>query len=211
MIFGTGEKLVKELIRMGIRDEKVLLALKEVKREEFIPGKLRPFAYENVPLAIGREQTISQPYMVALMSELLNVRPGQKVLEIGTGSGYQAAVLEFLGAEVFTLERILPLYQDVLERFKRLSIRAKVFWRDGEEGLLEEAPFDRVIVTAACEHSPAKLEEQLNQRDGILLFPLGPEEGTQQLIQVRYQAGKREEKSGIYCRFVPLKKGLTDS
>lgn len=202
---------MRELSRMGIRDEKVLQALGQVKREEFVPEKLRVFAYENIPLALGREQTISQPYMVALMSELLEVRPGLKVLEIGTGSGYQAAILEFLGAEVFTLERILPLYEKVLERFKRLSIRARVFWRDGVVGFADEAPFDRIIVTAACENYQKNLEEQLNQQDGILLFPLGPEEGSQQLIQVRYHRGKREEIPGIYCRFVPLKKGLTDS
>jgi protein-L-isoaspartate(D-aspartate) O-methyltransferase len=204
------EKLIEELKKMGIQDPKVLKAIRNVPRENFIPEELKSFAYENAPLAIGEEQTISQPYMVALMTEMLNPEPGKKILEIGTGSGYQAAVLAYLGMEVYSTERIYSLYQKAKDDLEKLeySDRIHCYFMNGISGLTDEAPFDGIVLTAAAEEFPYDLEKQLNKENGILVAPVGRAWETQRLYRVVYENGERREEPGIYCRFVPIKKGL---
>ena len=150
MNFEEQRRFLINLIKSkGISDERVLEAMSKVPRHEFVPEDHLAEAYEDYPLPIGEGQTISQPYTVAFMTELLDVQPGDKVLEIGTGSGYQAAILAELGADVYTVERIKSLYEQAKQRLERLSYtNVKVFHRDGTEGLPEYAPFDRIIVTA---------------------------------------------------------------
>lgn len=208
------KKLLKELQEMGIENQAVLDAIEQLPREEFVPIELRRYAYFNAPLAIGKEQTISQPYMVALMSQLLEIKPGNRVFEIGTGSGYQAAVLAMLGADVYTVERIFSLYEGAKEVLERLQIKVSCFYEDGFDlGRFEDSFFDRIIVTAALEDDVFlnSLEKKLNPRDGILVVPIGGEWEVQRLYKIVYHNLNREIISDVYCRFVPMKKGLRDS
>jgi len=198
------DRMVRGQIRSrGVRDERVLAALRSVPRHRFVPEAALEDAYADGPLPIGRGQTISQPYMVALMTELLRLRGGESVLEIGTGSGYQTAVLAELGAQVFTIERLGDL-QDraraVLESLGYLDVRYRV--GDGTLGWPEEAPFDRILVTAGAREVPGSLFRQL-EAGGMLLIPVGPS-GYQDLLEVRRDGDREIRTSHCRCAFVRL-------
>ena len=188
----------------GIRDQRVLEALGRVPRHLFVPEASRRSAYDDTPLPIGHGQTISQPYMVALMTEALRLRPGIKVLEVGTGSGYQAAVLAELGCEVHTVECIPELAEDARRRLRALGYDGvQVHPADGSVGLLVEAPFGGVLVTAGGPRVPEPLREQLAADGGVLVIPVG-DRLVQTLLRVtRGGEAYREENLGG-CRFVPL-------
>jgi protein-L-isoaspartate(D-aspartate) O-methyltransferase len=194
----------RQLSARGIRDARVLQAMGSIPRELFVPERLRAQAYDDRPLPIGARQTISQPYIVAYMTELLSLKGIERVLEIGTGSGYQAAVLGKLAAEVYSIE-ILPELsvraKTVLERLGFDNIFLKV--GDGFFGWPERSPFDAILVTASAPRIPDPLWVQLRE-EGRLIMPLGEEGRAQKLIRVTKSGGKRliEEVSGVY--FVPL-------
>ena len=180
----------------------------EVPRHEFVPENVRDLAYRNRPLPIGHGQTISQPYIVALMTDLLEVQIGSKVLEVGTGSGYQAAVLAELGAKVFTIEIIEPLGQLAKERLKRLGYgNVKTRISDGYYGWKEHAPFDAIIVTAAASHVPPPLVRQLKP-GGRMVAPVGQRFLVQYLTMVEKGAdGGVTSRLILPVRFVPLTGG----
>jgi protein-L-isoaspartate(D-aspartate) O-methyltransferase len=202
-------KLIEELRRSGIRDERVLSAIEIVSRPRFVPATFADHAWDNVALPIGLGQTISQPLVVAAMTEALQLTGRETVLEIGTGSGYQTAILARLCRRVFTIERHRELVREAEQRFKALRIGNIVHrFGDGTKGWPEAAPFDRILVTAAAETLPAAVVEQLAP-DGILVAPLGSERRDQILVRVRRQADgttASEELGGV--RFVPLVAGL---
>ncbi len=166
------EALVDLLSKKGIHDIYVLKAIGEVEREKFIPDTMRLHAYTDIALPIGHSQTISQPYTVALMTQELKVKKDSKILEIGTGSGYQAAILYRMGADVYTIERNLNLYHNTLKLFDKLGIRVHAKYGDGTLGWAENAPFDGIIVTAGSPSVPEKLKEQL-AIGGRLVIPVG--------------------------------------
>lgn len=167
------EEMVRTQIeRRGVQDARVLEAMRRVPRERFVPVENRSLAYSDGPLPIGWDQTISQPYIVAFMTELLDVRPGVRVLEIGTGSGYQAAVLAELGAEVYSIEVIDPLAARAAHVLDELGYAVHVRVGDGYRGWPEEAPFDRIILTAAPPQLPGALVDQLAP-GGRLIAPVG--------------------------------------
>jgi protein-L-isoaspartate(D-aspartate) O-methyltransferase len=189
-------------------DATVLAAMERVPRHEFVPWLERPFAYDNRPLPIGHGQTISQPYIVAAMTALLKVGAGDTVLEVGTGSGYQAAVLAELGAKVATIEIVAPLAAEASERLRRLGY-ASVTTRagDGYEGWPERAPFDAIVVTAAASHVPPPLVRQLKP-GGRMVVPVGATFQVQQLLLVEKHAdGTVTTRQVMPVRFVPLTGG----
>ena len=188
--------------------EAVIKVMAEVPRHEFVPENVRDLAYRNRPLPIGHGQTISQPYIVALMTDLLEVQIGSKVLEVGTGSGYQAAVLAELGAKVFTIEIIEPLGQLAKERLKRLGYgNVKTRISDGYYGWKEHAPFDAIIVTAAASHVPPPLVRQLKP-GGRMVAPVGQHFLVQYLTMVEKGAdGGVTSRLILPVRFVPLTGG----
>jgi protein-L-isoaspartate(D-aspartate) O-methyltransferase len=207
-------ELVMALRRQGIRDKRVLSAIERIPRETFINASFRKQAYEDHALPIECGQTISQPFVVAYMTEQLQVSDRMKVLEVGTGSGYQAAVLSKLCRRVYTIERYRTLLRDALKRFEVLglhNITAKA--GDGAEGWTEQAPFDRIIVTAAAPAVPQKLVQQLKP-GGIMIVPVAvpggaqAARGEQNLVRIeRTEEGvKREELMPV--RFVPLVEGV---
>ncbi|WP_169545095.1 protein-L-isoaspartate(D-aspartate) O-methyltransferase [Sneathiella aquimaris] len=202
-------RLIMELRRQGISDTSVLSAIERVPREEFIPKTFRDRAYENIALPIPSGQTISQPFIVAYMTQMLKPDPRRKVLEIGTGSGYQAAVLSHLCRRVYSLERFRSLQVEAVrlfERLKLMNITTKL--GDGYKGWVEQAPFDRIIVTAAATEIPALLVDQLND-GGIMILPVGPEPSSQQIVKLTKDAtGKVLEEELLAVRFVPLVQGL---
>jgi protein-L-isoaspartate(D-aspartate) O-methyltransferase len=196
------------MAREGVRDSATLAAMRAVPRHEFVPADVRDLAYENTPLPIGFEQTISQPYVVAFMTEQVRPRPGLKVLEVGTGSGYQAAVLAEAGCDVYTIEIVEPLATRAAAVLARLQYdRVRVRHGDGYLGWPEEAPFDAVIVTAAAPEIPPALLEQLAPR-GRLIMPVGPRDGMQWLVLVEKDArGGLGQRTLLPVRFVPLVEG----
>jgi len=198
------ERMVREQIAgRGIKDASVLDAFRKVERHKFIPEDARSSAYEDYPLLIGEGQTISQPYIVALMTELLELSGREKVLEIGTGSGYQTAILSCLASSVYTIERFQALYVKAQKLFDELgyaNIKAKA--DDGTAGWKEHSPFDRIIITAASERVPLPLLEQLSV-GGKLVAPLG-EKFSQVLTVVENNGRTYEYKQICGCVFVPL-------
>ena len=182
--------------RTPITDQAVLRAMLTVPRHLFIPERRRIFAYMDTPVPIGYGQTISQPYIVALMTQALELKPGMKVLEVGTGSGYQAAVIAEITPNVFTIEIIEPLYKRARNALKRLGYdRAIVRHGDGYYGMAEFAPFDRIIVTCAALHVPPSLFEQLKP-GGKIVIPVGGQFETQRLLLVKKdEHGKRTSKT----------------
>jgi protein-L-isoaspartate(D-aspartate) O-methyltransferase len=198
------ERMVASQLRArGIRDERVLAAMARVPRHEFVPSEFRLQAYEDHPLPIGQDQTISQPYMVALMLEYLAVEPENTVLEIGTGSGYQSALLAELAKRVYTIERHLALANFAARDLMRLGYsNVTVLVRDGSHGLPEHAPYERIIVAAAAPRVPPALLAQLSD-GGRMILPVGSEH-VQELQLIRKKNGVPLATSLEGCRFVPL-------
>jgi protein-L-isoaspartate(D-aspartate) O-methyltransferase len=185
--------------------ERVMAAMAKVPRHEFVPPRDRHHAYANRPLPIGMGQTISQPFIVALMTDLMEVKPGDRVLEIGTGSGYQAALLAELAGMVYTIEIVEPLAREAAERLKRLGYRNVVTKTgDGYKGWAEHAPFDAIMVTAAPREVPQPLTDQLKP-GGRLVVPVGGQAAGQSLLLIEKQADGRITRRNILAvRFVPL-------
>jgi protein-L-isoaspartate(D-aspartate) O-methyltransferase len=195
------------LRRRGIADAAVLRALDEVPREEFVTRDYGDAAYADQALPIDCGQTISQPYVVAYMTEQLQVEPEHHVLEVGTGSGYQAAVLSRLARDVVTVERYRTLADAARKRFEKLGYRnITVVLGDGLAGVPAQAPYGRIIVTAAAESIPEPLVDELAD-DGILVLPLGPHNDAQRIVKLRKTAGGIEREDLIWVRFVPLLPG----
>ncbi len=197
------ENLIDELREMGIADERVLQAIANVPREKFVPPELQHRAYENVPLPIGSGQTISQPYTVAFMTELLNVQPGDKILEIGTGSGYQAAVLAELGAIVYSVERTLDIYNRTLNLLDNFNYKIIMKYGDGTIGWNEYAPYDKIIVTAGSPQIPEALKKQL-KTGGRIVIPVGDRESQKMILLMKNSDDDFEIKEFPNFRFVPL-------
>lgn len=199
-------RLIMLLRGMGIRDKSALAAIEYTPREAFVPAALRQHAYDNVSLPIRYGQTISQPFIVALMTAHLSLTGKERVLEIGTGSGYQAAVLSHISRRVYTIERIRPLLVEADRLFKQLKI-TNVTSRlaDGRFGWPEAAPFDRIIVTCGASEIPLHLLEQIKD-DGIMIIPVDGDSGEQKLKKITWNAGRSEAviKDIIDVRFVPL-------
>jgi protein-L-isoaspartate(D-aspartate) O-methyltransferase len=201
-------RLIMELRRTGISDARVLGAIERTPRELFVPDAFQDQAYENVALPIGNAQTISQPYVVALMTEKLALTGREKVLEIGTGSGYQAAILSRLARRIFTVERHRELVREAEKRFAALRLNNIVTrFADGVRGWPEQGPFDRIIVTAAARDVSPVLLDQLAP-EGILVLPVGSEYLDQRLILVRRGESDYETEELAWVRFVPLVAGL---
>jgi protein-L-isoaspartate(D-aspartate) O-methyltransferase len=195
------------LRRRGISDQAVLRAMDEVPREHFVEDRFAADAYADQALPIPCGQTISQPYVVAYMTEQLDVKPEHRVLEIGTGSGYQAAVLSRLAREVVSLERYRTLAQAARKRLATLGYdNVDVRVADGFSGAGDKAPYDRIIVTAAAESVPDELISQLAD-DGVMVLPLGPHEGTQSLVKLTKTKEGLDREELISVRFVPLVPG----
>jgi len=204
---GQRKRLVDTLRKKGIHDERVLAAIGQLPRHFFLEEAFEEWAYQDKPFPIGCEQTISQPYTVAFQTQLLEVEKRQKVLEVGTGSGYQAAVLALLGARVFTIERHRPLYLRAQKMFRQLDLRGiRCYHRDGYLGLPEMAPFDRIIVTAGAPTVPFTLKEQLTI-GGLLVIPVG-EEQQRMLRIIRHSETEWEEEDHGDFRFVPFLPGM---
>ena len=200
---GLRKQLVDTIRRKGIKDEAVLNAILAVPRHLFMESSFLEFAYEDKPFPIGSGQTISQPYTVAFQTELLNVKRGDKILEVGTGSGYQASVLIEMGAKVYTIERQRKLYLKTKELLKKLGYQPKkITFGDGYKGLPAYAPFDKVIVTAGAPFIPKPLLEQLKP-GGILVIPVGEDVQNMKRIIKMNDTKFTEEDHGFF-RFVPL-------
>ncbi len=205
---GLRRRLVDELQTMGIQDEKVLQAIATVPRHFFFERTFVQFAYENAAYPIDKNQTISQPYTVAFQTTLLQVKKREKILEVGTGSGYQAAVLGVLGARVYSVERIKSLYQSAKVLFEALGMRnVRNYYRDGHKGMGEFAPFDKILVTAAAKEIPIKLLEQL-KIGGFLVIPVGKGRQQQMLrIQKTSEDNEYIEENFGGFSFVPMLDG----
>ncbi|NIR46033.1 MAG: protein-L-isoaspartate(D-aspartate) O-methyltransferase [Gemmatimonadetes bacterium] len=201
--------MVEQIESYGVRDSATLAAMRAVPRHEFVPGRYRDRAYGDHPLPIGHGQTISQPYIVAYMTEILELEPGMKVLEIGTGSGYQAAVLAEIGCDVYTMEIFGALAESARERLGRLAYDSvEVRHGDGHYGWPEAAPFEAIIVTAAAGHIPPALVDQL-EVGGRMVIPVGSVYGVQNLILVtKRDEGEVRTRNLLPVRFVPMLEGL---
>ncbi|WP_238346166.1 protein-L-isoaspartate(D-aspartate) O-methyltransferase [Luteimonas saliphila] len=199
------EMVEQQLATRDIDDPRVLEAMRAVPRHRFVPQALAADAYRDQPLPIGHDQTISQPYIVALMTQLARISPGDRVLEVGTGSGYQAAVLAELDAKVYSIEIVAPLARQAQRVLEELGYRNVVVMAgDGYAGWPEHAPFDAIVVTAAPERIPQPLLDQLRP-GGRLVIPVGPLQSMQELRVVEKQAdGSLHSRSVIPVRFVPL-------
>ncbi|MGE5503001.1 MAG: protein-L-isoaspartate(D-aspartate) O-methyltransferase [Actinomycetota bacterium] len=205
-------RLLMELRRLGVVDHRVLAAIERVPREQFVSAPFLDQAWENRALPIGCGQTVSQPLVVGLMSQALEVGERMKVLEVGTGSGYQAAVLSYLCRRVYTIERHKPLLAEADARFKALRIH-NITHRigDGSRGWPEQAPFDRIMVTAAAHDIPPALVDQL-KTGGIMVLPLGDTVGSgeQDLVKVTKTDHGLDIESFLPVRFVPLVEGVPE-
>ena len=198
------QRMVEQQLKpRGIKDERVLAAMAKVPREEFVPADVRPSAYEDGPLPIGYDQTISQPYVVAFMTEQLRPKRSDRVLEIGSGSGYQAAILGELVAEIYTIEIVEPLAKSAEATLQRLDYNnVHIKMGDGYKGWPEEAPFDAIIVTCAPEKVPQPLVDQLKD-GGRMVIPVG-ERFAQQLYLLEKKNGQLKESVTLPVRFVPM-------
>jgi protein-L-isoaspartate(D-aspartate) O-methyltransferase len=203
------ERLAEQVAAAGIRDSLTLAAIRAVPRHEFVPADQQAYAYLDMPLPIGHDQTISQPSVVALMTELVAPARGKRMLEVGTGSGYQAAVLASTGCRVWTIEIFAALAREARDRLRRLGYSGvTVRHGDGYAGWPEEAPFDGILVTAAADSVPPALIEQLAP-DGRLVMPVGDPESYQELVLIEKDArGRLASRKLVPVRFVPLLRGV---
>lgn len=201
---GMRRKLIQKLRDKGIQDERVLSAMGKIPRHVFFENAFLEHAYQDKAFPIGHGQTISQPYTVAFQSELLEVKPGDKILEIGTGSGYQACVLCELGANVHTIEYQKPLYERTRQFLPQMGYKPHFFNGDGSKGIPARAPYDKIIVTAGAPSVPSALLEQLNI-GGCLVIPVGDNQ-TQQMLRLTKESEKKIVKE-VFSNFsfVPLK------
>ncbi len=200
---GLRKKLVDEVRSKGIQDEHVLAAIEAVPRHFFLDSSFVEIAYQDKPFPIGSGQTISQPYTVAFQTELLQVGKGLKILEVGTGSGYQACILAEMGARVFSIERHHTLFTKTRKLLEPLNYNVKLYYGDGYKGLPAFAPFDRILVTAAAPFVPEALTDQL-KTGGMLVLPLGAGDTQVMTRLVKQEDGRLEEQKFGYFRFVPL-------
>ena len=207
--YHEAKKLAKELRKKGISDERVLTAIGNVPRHSFIEEHLWAYAYQDRPLPIESGQTISQPFTVAYQTELLQPQAGEKVLEVGTGSGYQAAILCEMGAEVYTIERYHNLYQTAQETLNKLGYYPHLFFGDGFEGLPEHAPFDKILITAAPEKIPEKLLQQLRV-GGWMVAPVGGRVGQKMTVIRRVSENEFKESEHGDFIFVPMQEGTIE-
>ncbi len=198
------EQMVREqFITRGIADQRVLAAFYKVEREKFVPPEVRNDAYRDFPLSIGEGQTISQPYMVALMTQSLELKGDEKILEIGTGSGYQTAILAELAREVYSIERIRVLAERARKLLEKLGYsNIKIFLSDGTLGWQESSPYDRILVTAGAREIPQPLTGQLEEK-GIMVIPVG-NSYSQDLRVVRKRKNRIKTATVEKCVFVPL-------
>ncbi|MDX9941969.1 MAG: protein-L-isoaspartate(D-aspartate) O-methyltransferase [Bacteroidales bacterium] len=200
---GLRRKLAEEVKGKGISDERIIQAIEKIPRHFFLDSSFVEFAYQDKPFPIGSGQTISQPYTVAFQTELLNILKGDKVLEIGTGSGYQACVLLELGAKVFSIERHHSLYVKTKNLLPKMGYNPRLFYGDGYKGLPAYAPFDKILITAAAPQIPAGLLQQL-KTGGMMVIPVGAG-GTQTMFRIikRDENKYDQEDFGLF-RFVPM-------
>lgn len=204
---GLRKKMVEGLMERGITDESVLSAISEVPRHYFLDTALDIFAYEDRAFEIGSGQTISQPYTVAYQTQLLNVKPNEKILEIGTGSAYQASVLAAMDAIVYTIERQKNLFKNTKDySLKKKYPTVKFFFGDGFEGLPTYAPFDKILITCAAPVVPPKLLEQLKP-GGIMVLPLNEEEAQRMMRITKNEDGSFSEEQFDKFSFVPMLSG----
>ena len=200
---GLRRKLVNTLINKGIKDENVLRAVGTVPRHFFFDKIFLEHAYQDKAFPIGEGQTISQPYTVAFQTQLLKVKKGDKILEIGTGSGYQACILEEMGAEVFTIEYIHKLYDHTRKFLPKMGYRPHFFHGDGTKGLSAFSPYDKILVTAAAPSVPKPLIEQL-KTDGIMVIPVGDDNLQRMVRLIKKSDTKIIKETHDYFSFVPL-------
>jgi len=199
---GLRNKLVKVLQNKGIKDERVLAAIGKVPRHVFFENAFLEHAYQDKAFPIGEGQTISQPYTVAFQTEKLEIKPGDKVLEIGTGSGYQACVLLEMGAKVFTIEYNKKLYETAKAFLPKLGYKPFFFFGDGSKGIPAKAPYNKIIVTAGAPVVPDALIDQLDE-GGILVIPVG-DRNKQVMLKITKKNGKLTKEEFDYFSFVPL-------
>jgi protein-L-isoaspartate(D-aspartate) O-methyltransferase len=200
---GKRKQLVEEIKKMGISSKKVLQAIEKVPRHFFFPDDFIDKAYENIAFPIGNEQTISQPFTVALQTQLLDIKKGDKVLEVGTGSGYQAAVLKVMGADVYTIETVKDLHLSAKRLFSKLGLDIATFYGDGSNGLPQFAPFDKIILTAAAPKLMDSLTKQL-KINGKLVAPVGSLDVQKMILIERYGENDYKQTSHGKFNFVPL-------
>ncbi|MBK6666697.1 MAG: protein-L-isoaspartate(D-aspartate) O-methyltransferase [Saprospiraceae bacterium] len=206
---GLRQQLVKELKTKGIRDERILDAFMQIPRHFFLEKTFAEWAYKDVAFPIDADQTISQPFTVAMQTSLLNIKKGDKVLEIGTGSGFQASVLYHIGAKVYTIERQKKLFEKTEKFLHDLGFgNVRTLFGDGYEGAPRFAPFDKIIITAGAVEIPKKLIDQLKP-NGLMVIPLGDESGVQKMLRItkNEDGSLTRENFGNY-RFVPFLKGV---
>jgi protein-L-isoaspartate(D-aspartate) O-methyltransferase len=196
-------ELIESLKRKGITDEVLLNSMRQVEREKFVPPGMRVHAYSDIALPIGYNQTISQPYTIAIMTQALKIQKEDKVLEIGTGSGYQAALLEKMGAKVYSIERHFEIYNDAIRRFDKLGIRVHCKHGDGTIGWEEYAPFDKIIVTAGSPQIPAQLKKQL-AAGGKMVIPVGDKRSQSLKVITKISETEFEIENIPEFAFVPL-------
>jgi protein-L-isoaspartate(D-aspartate) O-methyltransferase len=205
---GLRRQLIDELKAKGIKDEKVLDAMSTLPRHFFLDTAFEEWAYLDKAFPIGNDQTISQPYTVAYMTTLLAVKQGENILEVGTGSGYQAAILALLGARVYTVERQEHLYKRTKRLLERLDLsNIRCFFKDGTNGLPEYAPYHKIIVTAGIPAVPEALRQQL-AIGGIMIIPVGKDAGQRMQKIVRHDTNEFEIIENDTFRFVPFLKGV---
>jgi protein-L-isoaspartate(D-aspartate) O-methyltransferase len=202
------KKLAEEVHAQGINDERILAAIEKIPRHLFLDEAFVEMAYKNQAFPIGRGQTISQPYTVAYQTELLDVKKGEKVLEIGTGSGYQACILAELGAKVYSIERHQLLSEKAKKLISALGYSVRCIYGDGFLGFPALAPFDKIIITAAAPEIPPKLLEQL-KIGGIMVIPKDEEDQQIMLKITKLEDGKIKTERNSYFKFVPMLKGKT--
>ncbi len=206
---GMRRQLIKSLEQKGINNQKILDVMEKIPRHYFFDTGFDDWAYKDVAFPIGEEQTISQPYTVGYQTNLLDVKKNDKILEVGTGSGYQAAILHDLGARVYTIERHESLYSKTKELLEELGYgRIRTFLGDGYQGLPRYAPFDKILITAAPDQIPEGLQEQLAV-GGYMIFPLGGQNESQQMIRLTKTEGKPLIEKFDYFRFVPMVRGVS--